>query len=61
MHINIRNQVHNNSDNLIKPEKTEIKNIIIDEKNRKDLVIHSFSLYFYKLMGKIEEYEGKNI
>ena len=59
MHINIRYRVHNNSDDLIRPEITEIKNIFIDEKNRKDLVIYLFSLYFYKLMGKIEEYEEK--
>ena len=48
----------------------ESKNILIDEKNFKDLVIYftryvnckvikTLSLYFYKLMGKIEENEGK--
>ena len=70
MHIKVKNQVHNHSENLIKPEKIENKNILIDEVNFENLVIYftgyvscksikTFSLYFYKLMGKIEENEGK--
>ena len=50
----------------------ETKNISFDEKNFKHLVIcftryvnrksiKMLSLYFYKLMGKIEENDGKNI
>lgn len=35
MHIDITNQFDNHSDNLIKPAKTETKNILIDEKNFK--------------------------
>ena len=72
MHGNIKNRVHNYSDNSIEPEKIETKNILIDEKNLKDLVIHftryvnrksmkCFSLYFYKLMGKIKEHERKKL
>ena len=33
MHINIKNQSNNNSDVLSKSEQTEVKNILIDEKN----------------------------
>ena len=40
MHINIQNRVRNHSDDLIKPEKIETENILIDEKNFKDLVIY---------------------
>ena len=40
MHINIKKQVHNNSDDLIKPEQIETKNVVIDEKNFKDLVLY---------------------
>ena len=47
-------------------------NIFIDEKNYKDLIIYLTrydrgksirisSLYYYELLGKTEEYEGKNI
>ena len=35
MHIDITNQYDNHSDNLIKPAKTETKNILIREKNFK--------------------------
>ena len=31
MHISIKNRVHNHSDDLIKSEKIETKNILIDE------------------------------
>ena len=55
-------------DNLVKVKKIAIKNVLMDEKNYKDLVIyftryvHSksikiFSLNYYELMGKIEELE----
>ena len=51
------------------PEKIVTKNVLIYEKNFKGLVIcftryyncksiKMLSLYFYKLMGKIEEHEG---
>ena len=40
MHINIKNRFHNHSDDLIRPEQTETKNIFIDEKNFKDFVIY---------------------
>ena len=40
MHINIKKQVHNHSDDLIKPEQIEAKNVLIDERNFKDLVIY---------------------
>ena len=70
-YINIKNQVHNHSDDLIKPEKIETKNILID-KNFKDVAIYFtryvkylpikiLSLYFHKLMGKIEQHQVKNI
>ena len=72
MHVNIKNRFHNYFDDLIKPEKMETKNILFDEKNFKYLVIcfpryvnrksiKMLSLYFYKLMGKTEENDGKNI
>ena len=32
MYINIKNQVHSHSEDLIKVEKIETKNILIDEK-----------------------------
>ena len=55
-------------DNLVKAKKIATKNVLMDEKNYKDLVIyftryvHSksikiFSLNYYELMGKIEELE----
>ena len=65
--------MHNyQSDNLFKTRKPETKNTSIDQKNYKDLVIffttyvHSksiimLSLNYYKLIGVIEEHEGKNI
>ena len=71
--INIKNRVNNYYfDKLVKAKKLEIKIILIDEKNCKDLVtyftryVHSksikmLSLYYYGLMGKIEEHEGKKI
>ena len=71
MHINIKNRSHNYSDNLIKSEKVETKNTLIDAKNVQDLMyftgyfncksIKMLSLYFYKLMGGIEKHEGKKI
>ena len=58
--------------NLLKAKKLETKNISIDEKNYKDLVIYftrsvhiksiqMLSLYSHELIGKIEEHEGKKI
>ena len=38
--INIKNKVHNYYDNLTKAEKFETKNILIDEKNYKNLIIY---------------------
>ena len=40
MHISIKNRVHNHSNDLIKPEKVEIKNILLNQKNFKDLMIY---------------------
>ena len=72
MHINIKNRAHNHSEDLMKPNKIETKNILIDEKKFKDLIIYftryinlrsmkMLSRYFCKLIGKIKEHEGKNI
>ena len=67
--ISIKNRVYNYYfDNLIKAKKLETKNILIDEKIFKDLVIyftrydHSksvklLSLHYHELIGKIEEHE----
>ena len=39
--INIKNRVYNyHFDNLVKAKKLETKNILIDEKNYKDLTIY---------------------
>ena len=65
--INIKNEVHYHYENLVKPQKTEIINILIDEKSYKDLVIYftryhpdksirMLNLYYDKLIGKIEGY-----
>ena len=40
MHINIKSPIHNHSDDLIKLGQIEIKNILVHEKNVKDLVIY---------------------
>ena len=40
MHINIKNRISNYSHNLIKSEKLEIENFLMDEKNCKVLVIY---------------------
>ena len=37
---NIKNQVHYHDESLVKPKKIEIKNIFIDKKIYKDLVIY---------------------
>ena len=66
--INIKNRVYFH--NIIKPKKLETKNIFIYMKNYKDLVIYFtrcdgsksvriLSLDYNKLMGAIEEHEGK--
>ena len=67
--INLKNRVCNYCfDNFIKAKRLQTKNILIDEKNYKDLVIyftryvHSksikmLSLHYHKLMGKIEEHQ----
>ena len=65
--INIKNEVHYHYENLVKPQKTEIINILIYEKSYKDLVIYftryhpdksirMLNLYYDKLIGKIEGY-----
>ena len=70
MHINIKNLICNYSNNLIESEKLETENILIFEEKYKDLVIcfisyvnskliKMLSLHYDKLMGKIEEHEGK--
>ena len=67
MHINIKNRVHNHSGDLIKSQQIETKNILIDERHFKNLVtyftryVNCKSMNGNKLMGKIEEYEGKII
>ena len=69
--ISIKNRVYNYYfENLVKANKKETKNILIDEKNYKDLAIYftryvriksikMFSLYYHELMGKIKEHERK--
>ena len=54
----------------MKPQKIKTNNVLIHEENIKNLVVY-FTKYvncksikmlnFYKLMGKAEEHEGKNI
>ena len=60
------NKVYNYYNNLIKARKLETKNILIDEKNHKDIAIY-FARYDHKKstktlsrMGKIEKYDKKN-
>ena len=59
-------------DNLIIPKKMETKNIVINEKSYKDLVMYftrfgsgktltMLNLYYHKLMGRIKESEGKKL
>ena len=71
--INIKNQVWNcYFNNSIKVKKLEFKNILINEKNHKDLVIHftryvhnksikTLRMQFGELIGKIKEHGGKNV
>ena len=71
--INIKYRVYNyHFDKLVKAKKLETKNIFTDEKIYKNLTtyftryVHSksikmLSLHYHELMGKIKEYEGKNI
>ena len=72
MHININNRVCNYSNNLIESGKEETENILISEKNYKNLVIYftsyvdskqtkMLSLNHDELMGKIEDQGAKNI
>ena len=72
-----RNQYQKSSlellfNNSIKVKKLEFKNILINEKNHKDLVIHftryvhnksikTLRMQFGELIGKIEEHGGKNV
>ena len=69
--IDIKYRVYNYYfHHLIKANKLHTKNILVDEKHYKDLVVyftrhfHSklikmLSLHYYELIGKIEEYAGK--
>ena len=69
--INIKNRVYSyHFDNLVKAKKLDTKNIFIDKKNYKDLMIYFtryvhrklikvLSLHYHELMGKIKEHEGK--
>ena len=68
--ICIKNQVFHYHDDLIKSKKVETKNIVIDEKSYKDLVLYTarydrnktltmLNLYYNELMGKIKEHKGK--
>ena len=71
--INIKNRFYDYYfDYLIKAKKTETKNILIDEKNCKDLFLYftrydigksitMLSLYYHKSMGKIEEHKRKKV
>ena len=70
--INIKNRVFNDFDNLVKPKKLKTKTVLIDKKNYEDLVIYFtryddgksvgiLSPYYIKLMGTMEEHEGKNV
>ena len=70
VYINIQNRICNNSNSLTELENLETENILIDEKNYKDLVIYFtkyvssksikiLSLHYYELMGKIEAHERK--
>ena len=71
--INIRNWVYNYYfDNLVKGKKLETKDILMNEKNYKDLMIYftryvhiksvkKLNLHYHDLMEKIKEHEGKNI
>ena len=72
MHIKIKSRICNYFNNLIESEKLKNKNILVDEKNFKNLVIYftryvncnsikMLSLYFYKSLGRIEKRDGKNI
>ena len=56
----------------MKPQKIKTNNVLIHEENIKNLVVYftkyvnsksmkMLSLHFYKLLGKTEEHEGKNI
>ena len=65
----IKNRVCNYYfDNLVKAKKQETENILINEKNYKDLVIYfrlvyskliKMLLHHHELMGNIKEHEGK--
>ena len=62
--INIKNQVQYHYENLVKPKKTETRNILIDKKDlviyftryHPDKSIRMINLYYDKLIGKIEGY-----
>ena len=70
--ISIKSTVCNYySNNLVKANILETKNISIDQKNYSDLVIYStwyhhrkstklLSLYYHELMRQVKEHEGKN-
>ena len=70
--VDIKNQVDNYYFyNLLNAKKLETTNILIDEKNYKDLTIYftryansksieMLSLHYHELMGNIKEDEGKN-
>ena len=66
----IKNQIFDYYENLIRPEILQTKNILIDEKSYKDMVIYStrydrgesitkLNLYYHELTAKIEEHQGK--
>ena len=68
--IYIKNQVHYHYKNLIESKKLETRNVLINKKSYRNLVIyftryHSeksvtiLNLYYDELIGKIEQYEGK--
>ena len=68
--FSIKNQIHYHYENLIKP-KLKTRKIFIHKKSYKDMVVYvtwyntdksitMLNLYYVKLIGKIEENEGKN-
>ena len=70
--INVKSQVHNPYQNLIKPKKLGTRNIFIDKKGNKELVIYftiyypdksitMLNLYCDEFIEIIEEHKGKKI
>ena len=69
MHIDVKNRIWNDSQDLIKPGKKETNKFLINKNNFIDLMIYVTryvnykpikipSLCFHELMGKIKEHKG---